>query len=62
MASITSNEKVTETGDLETQGAEDGIVESSTNPHYLRGILKSLAMAGVEMQGLEPIPVEADSY
>ena len=62
MASIMSKEKVIEAEDLESQIAEDGIVDNSIAPRSLRGILKRLAMAGVEMRGLEPIPVEKRTH
>ncbi|KAJ5450439.1 uncharacterized protein N7458_006888 [Penicillium daleae] len=62
MTSIKSNEKVVDGDDIESQRAEDGIVENFITPHSLTAILKRLAMAGVEMRGLDPIPVEKRTH
>lgn len=62
MASIKSNEKVIEGDDIESQKPEDGIVENFITPNSLTAILRRLAMAGVEMRGLDPIPVEKRTH
>lgn len=62
MTSIKSNEKVVDGDDIESQRAEDGIVENFITPHSLTAILRKLAMAGVEMRGLDPIPVEKRTH
>lgn len=58
MASIKSKKEIPDSHDVEAQATEEGIVESFVTPKSVRGLLKRLTIAGVEMRGLEPIPLE----
>lgn len=62
MASTKVSEKTVDKDDVECQKIENGIVENFATPRSLAGLLKKLATAGVEMRGLEPIPVEARTH
>lgn len=62
MDSTKGSEKAAEKDDIECQKIENGIVENFVTPRSLTGLLKRLATAGVEMRGLEPIPVEARTH
>ncbi|KAL2823258.1 permease for cytosine/purines, uracil, thiamine, allantoin-domain-containing protein [Aspergillus cavernicola] len=59
----TAEKASVENGGLESQAQpENGDMEDFTPPMSLFGILKKLATAGVEMRGLEPIPVEKRTH
>jgi hypothetical protein len=44
--------------DASLERPEDGIIENYVAPSSVKSFLRKLTSAGIEMRGLEPIPVE----